>query len=153
MTVTDTIWKAAKKKSKGLVPSNMYGDKNEKADLWSRTEKVWVMWGQARSPCVPVLIMKDSGYQVQIRIPGAAKGMSPNPHIWALTLCPSSLSRSLTLVRVLPDWGGASLAGCLRLDYKVPAAFFVWLLPACLPGTFFFFTLKRKLIPSFQPAS
>lgn len=41
--VTDTIWKAAKKKSKGLVPSNICGEKDEKADLWSRTGKVWNM--------------------------------------------------------------------------------------------------------------
>lgn len=46
-----------------------------------------------------------------LRLPGldedpwSCKGTLPNPHIRVFTFCSSSVSWSLTLARVLPDWG------------------------------------------------
>lgn len=111
------------------------------------------------SSCVPVLPTKDSGYQARSASLVLAMDATLSSHLGIHSLSLLTFW-SVTLVRVLLTQGGDccgdgdfSLAGCLCLDYKIPSAFFVWLLPARPSQHIFFFTLKRKLIQAFQAAS
>lgn len=74
--MTDTVWQAAEEGT-GLVLRPQLSlpvskDNDERADVWSRTRKVWGMWDPhpvsltlCPSPCVPVLPTKDSGYRTR----------------------------------------------------------------------------------------
>lgn len=80
VTVTDTVWKAAEEGT-GLVLRPQLSlpvskDKDEEADVWSRTRKVWGMWNPhpvslILCPCPPHEGLRLTG---QISIPGPSNG-------------------------------------------------------------------------------